>query len=313
MQAAEPDFQRLDGAVHRALSVGWPQWETPGTGGDLPRKKGLVDFDYTNFKECARVDFYRGTVKDDKPNVVWKWLYHKLPSYDQYWREKQLHCPEATNTVGNAMEALIGVSHAVASAGTRLPHATRLHYDSDDQTRAWADLWWTFQAFGFTPPLRRPPADAVAHADNVAPISAPPAPGPPPPARAEDAAAGAGSRAASPEGSETPLADFGSDHGSDTEPGTSPEPQRRGQRSQGALPATPEALSAPKPAAPLPAPPRAPQTLQAPSVQVLAAELEAGEQREQIRDTTKFRKRKKQSSKKRTSLTISEKKLRKNT
>ena len=281
-----PDFTRLDTAVKNALSYGWPQWETPGTGGGLPRTKGLVDFDYTNFKDCARVDFFRGTDKDDKPNDVWNRLYHQLPSYQRYWCEGQLHRPVSPNTVGNSMEALVGVSYAAASASAYLPDATQLHWDSDAQVREWAcskssvsrrDCAARPQTLSRTQTLSRRFRHRLRQGRR----------------RRREPKTQPLARAASPEGSETPLADFGSDHGSDTEPGTSPEPQRRGQRSQGALPATPEALSAPKPAAPLPAPPTAPQTLHAPSVQVLAAELEAGEQREQILDTTKFRKRRK--------------------
>ena len=49
------DFTRLDTAVKTALSYGWPQWETPGTGGHLPRTPGLLSFEDTNFKPSAAI------------------------------------------------------------------------------------------------------------------------------------------------------------------------------------------------------------------------------------------------------------------
>ena len=277
MQAAEPDFQRLDGAVHRALSVGWPQWETPGTGGDLPRTPGRFSFEHGKFTDCARIDFYRGQRHDDKSNVKWVDLFDQLTSYHRYWNGTDRHQPCSDKAVGNCMEALVGVSYAAASGSAYLPVTTRLHWANIAQIREWACLWWVFQDIGFTPVLRRPPADAVALADAVTPMLAQPAPGrrllrpqtlsrqsppPPPPGQASPYA---------PEPPPPPPKQAGPELAPTLAPGPPPQalaPAAAGAPSFAAAAPPPQALAPPpqappqapplvSPSEPLPPPPRA--------------------------------------------------------
>ena len=105
---------RLDAALRSAVEHGWPVWRTPGGGGAYPKKQDHI-FPEAKLQFGARVDFYRGTAKDDLANQRWRRLYEQLPSYRAYMKRHQ--GPTNTNSIGNAMEQSCGVAYAAATGG----------------------------------------------------------------------------------------------------------------------------------------------------------------------------------------------------
>ena len=112
---------QLDTALRSAVSLGWPVWRTPGGGGCYP-KTCTHNFFRGKVVYGARVDFYRGTAKDDLANQRWGRLYEQLPSYKAYMSCHQ--GPTCTNSIGNAMEQSCGVAYAAATGGEFLAPTT---------------------------------------------------------------------------------------------------------------------------------------------------------------------------------------------
>ena len=121
--------QALDAAIMQAWSSGpGVVWISPGTGGHSPRKQRHV-FMENKLQHGARIDFYRGTLADDRCNKQWSSWLRRLPCYEQLagtmWSgatqpgegPSSEACLKAR---GNAMEIAVGLAWAATTDGRYL-------------------------------------------------------------------------------------------------------------------------------------------------------------------------------------------------
>ena len=124
---------------------GWPLWLTSGEGGNVPLAKSH-DFGKDRLQHGARVDFSRGSAKDDRGNQEWstRWL-QQLPQYKSTLTQD----PRSDNGRGNAVEQAAGVAFAAVTNEEHLAHG-RLDWTRSGAIEscksAWASAWKHFQA-----------------------------------------------------------------------------------------------------------------------------------------------------------------------
>ena len=74
-------------------------------------------------QQFARIDWLRGTVKDDKANAWWEQLFKIVPAFQQLASDSNL---SSRNSRGNVVEACVGASFLAAHelAASRAPAAS---------------------------------------------------------------------------------------------------------------------------------------------------------------------------------------------
>ena len=121
-----------------AIEAGWPLWASSGEGGDVPRKI-LHNFVVNSLKDGARMDFWRGTSRDDFVNKDWERILGLLHSYRRWCvSQRSAKSPES---LGNCMEAVVGISYAAATNSFFLTRGTELRFPSDESHRLWANVY----------------------------------------------------------------------------------------------------------------------------------------------------------------------------
>ena len=75
------------------------------------------------WKELARIDWMRGTVEDDEPNIWWEKLFLCVPAFAQLASDSNVG---SRNSRGNVVEACVGASFLAAHelAASRAPAAS---------------------------------------------------------------------------------------------------------------------------------------------------------------------------------------------
>ena len=154
-------FEELDAAIDKACRHGAPWWISPGRGGEEPRRCHHNFFLHC-LLEGARIDFYRGMIKDDLRNKEWtRWFFH-LPRYRR--RVGDTHGPDSEKSFGNAMEVLAGLSYAASTQGNYLPHGHELVFPSNEAKASWVLVWHVFAKLGLKVTLAEPPGEAATNA-----------------------------------------------------------------------------------------------------------------------------------------------------
>ena len=87
------------------------------------------------WKELARIDWMRGTVEDDEPNIWWEKLFLCVPAFAQLASDSNVG---SRNSRGNVVEACVGASFLAAHelAASRAPAASgattpRFHFRTE--------------------------------------------------------------------------------------------------------------------------------------------------------------------------------------
>jgi hypothetical protein len=111
------------------------------------------------WKELARIDWLRGTVKDDQQNIWWEEVFLNVPAFQMLVSDSNL---SSTNSRGNVVEACVGASflaaYELAASGATTP---RFHFRTEpaDALAQVAAIFPLFVQLGVSsPPLRRPDA-----------------------------------------------------------------------------------------------------------------------------------------------------------
>ena len=75
------------------------------------------------WKELARIDWMRGTVKDDQQNIWWEQVFLNVPAFQRLVSDSNL---SSRNSRGNVVEACVGASFLAAHelAASRAPAAS---------------------------------------------------------------------------------------------------------------------------------------------------------------------------------------------
>ena len=108
----------------------------------------IHDFGKDRLQWGARIDFNRGSAKDDRGNHEWitRWIQH-LPQYKSTLTQD----PRSDNGRGNAVEQAAGVAFAAVTNDEHLAHG-RLDWTRNGAIEscksAWASVWIHFQARG---------------------------------------------------------------------------------------------------------------------------------------------------------------------
>ena len=116
----------------------------------MPQAK-IHDFGKDRLQHGARVDFRRGSAKDDRGNQEWstRWL-QQLPQYQSMLTQD----PHSENGRGNAVEQAAGVAFAAVTNEVHLAHG-RLDWTRNGAIEncksAWASVWIHFQALALGP------------------------------------------------------------------------------------------------------------------------------------------------------------------
>ena len=75
------------------------------------------------WKELARIDWMRGTVKDDQHNIWWEQVFLNVPAFQELASDSNV---SSRNSRGNVVEACVGASFLAAHelAASRAPAAS---------------------------------------------------------------------------------------------------------------------------------------------------------------------------------------------
>ena len=159
---SKDDYVALNEAIHRALDKqnggGWPTWSTPGTGGDLPNRV-KHEFGWHSLQKGARIDFRRGTIREDPGNFVLAEIASHLPVLATDPR-----LSDTDKNRGNMMECILGISYAAKTDGLFMPEGTELHFHSQKNKELFCNVWDVLQAqFGFGPAIDGPLLRRAGH------------------------------------------------------------------------------------------------------------------------------------------------------
>ena len=117
------------------------------------------------WKELARIDWMRGTVEDDEPNIWWEKLFLRVPAFAKLASDSNVG---SRNSRGNVVEACVGASflaaHELAASGAPAASGARIprSHSRTEPPGALAEVAAIFPLFDnlgvSCPALRRPEA-----------------------------------------------------------------------------------------------------------------------------------------------------------
>ena len=101
----------------------------------------------------ARVDMHRGEASDDFHNGHWESWYGEMEYYKALMRAS--FGDLSTNSAGNSMEQIVGISFAVATEEFYLEESGTLLVFPPDRRDLWRDLWPLWQQIGVRATVNR--------------------------------------------------------------------------------------------------------------------------------------------------------------
>ena len=138
-------IKKLDDAVATAFdATGHPQWHYPDDDRGNPRPKQNSPFDFANGNctDCAKLDMYRGSARNDMCNNSWFAWYDKMTKTKEkmnFW----MNGSETRRTKANRVEYIMGLAFACYTNGNYLPrdHHIVFKEKQEEAKMLWSRVW----------------------------------------------------------------------------------------------------------------------------------------------------------------------------